>query len=122
MSKILIVEDSPSFRKILGEFLVAKSSSILIAEAESGKDALEKVNSFCPDLILMDIRLEDESGLDLARTIKSHSPKVKVVILTSYDFPEYQEAAGRYGVDGFCIKGSVKFEELLTMVNSLLPR
>jgi DNA-binding NarL/FixJ family response regulator len=121
MAKILIVEDDPFFREILKEFLRGKSPGTAIEEATNGREALQRVQSFCPDLILMDIRLPDESGLTLTKRIKAGDSTVRIIVMTSSDLPEYREAAIVNGADGFFVKGSIKFEELLATINSFLP-
>jgi YesN/AraC family two-component response regulator len=119
--KVLIVEDNLPFREILLEFLAERSSSINVEEAADGREAMEKVHSFCPDFIFMDIRLPDESGLDLMKRIKTEQPMTRVVMLTSFDYPEYRKTAAQFGADGFIVKGSVTFNEILKMVNSFIP-
>jgi YesN/AraC family two-component response regulator len=121
MAKILIVDDDSSFREILKEFLNWKSPGTIIEEAVNAGETLKKVQTFCPDLILMDIRLPDESGLALTKRIKAGRSTIRIIMLTSFDIPEYRKAALLYRADGFLIKGSIKFEELLAMLNSFLP-
>jgi YesN/AraC family two-component response regulator len=90
-----------------------------IEEAREGKEALEKVHAFEPDLIFMDIKLPGESGLELSRRIRHFNPEVKIIILTSYDFPEYREAARNGGADHFISKGTSKAEEILALVETI---
>jgi DNA-binding NarL/FixJ family response regulator len=68
----------------------------------------------------MDIRLPDESGLELTKKIKANWPDTTIIILTHYDFPEYREAATKYGVNHFLAKGSTCEEEILRTVQSIL--
>jgi two-component system response regulator YesN len=119
MFKTLIVEDSHPFRQLLKENLHDRFRSMAIEEASNGIEAMQKMGSFCPDLIFMDIRLPGESGLDLTKRIKSQSPATKIIILTSYDLPEYRETAQKYGADHFITKGSSTWEEIATLVKSI---
>jgi len=116
--KTLIVEDSTSFRKLLKEILQEYFPSMLIEDAGDGREALQKVDSFCPDLILMDIRLPDESGLEVTKKIKKECPNIIVIILTSYDLPEYREAASQYGATAFMTKDSSTKEEIVKLIKS----
>jgi len=59
----------------------------------NGEEALHKINGTLPHLIFMDIRLPGMSGLQLTQTIKRDHPSVAIAILTSYDLPEYGQAA-----------------------------
>jgi DNA-binding NarL/FixJ family response regulator len=70
----------------------------------------------------MDIRLPDESGLELTKKIKANWPDTTIIILTHYDFPEYREAAAKYGVNHFLAKGSTCEEEILRTVQSILSQ
>jgi DNA-binding NarL/FixJ family response regulator len=116
--KSLIVEDNPSFRKLLNGILHEYFPLMVIEEAGNGREALQKVDSFCPDLILLDIRLPDENGLELTKTIKKECPNIIIIILTSYDLPEYREAAVRNGADAFMTKGSTTEQEIVALVKS----
>ncbi len=121
MFKILIVEDNLSFRYSLKELLGTRFPRIVIEEAGDGNEAIQKVDSFSPDLVFMDLRLPGESGLDLTKKMKAQYPETKILILTSYDIPEYREAAARYGATEFLVKGTATREEILKLVESFLP-
>ncbi len=121
MFKTLIVEDSYIFRKLLKEIIEARFPSVIdIAEATDGKEALMKIDPEPPDLIFIDIKLPGQNGLDLAKLVKTRYPDTVVVILTSYDLPEYREAASKYQADHFLSKGSATKVEILDLVGSIL--
>ena len=121
--KILIIEDSRTYRESLKDILDKdKIPDVIVEEAENGKEAMEKTDSFHPNLIFMDIGLPDESGLQLTKKIKAKYPNVTVAMLTSHDGPEYREAAFRYGASHFLTKGSVTMKEIDDLVKSLRPR
>jgi len=67
----------------------------------------------------MDIKLPDQIGLEVTRRIKALYPDVNVIMLTSYDFPEYREAARASGAYGFLSKGSSTAEEIQDLVEGL---
>jgi two-component system response regulator YesN len=119
MFKTLIVEDSHPFRQLLKDNLHERFHSMAIEEAANATEAMQKIDAFSPDLIFMDIRLPGESGLDLTRRIKKQRPAIKIIILTSYDLPEYRETAQKYGADHFITKGSSTWEEIATLVKSI---
>ncbi len=120
VSKALIVEDSAIFRKLLKETLCSRFPSMEILEAADGGEAMQKIGSDPPDLIFMDIKLPGESGLDLTAKIKAKYPNVIVIVLTSYDTPEYREAALRAKANYFLSKGSSSKENILKLVESAL--
>jgi DNA-binding NarL/FixJ family response regulator len=117
--RALIVEDNIPFRQFFQENLHDHFPLMAVEEAGEGVEAMQKVNSGCPDLIFMDIRLPGESGLDLTKKIKQKYPDVKIMILTSYDLPEYRETAKKYGADHFIIKGSASWDEIINIVTSI---
>ncbi len=119
MCKTLIVEDNPSFRQLLKGILDSRFPSMEIFEDPDGKEVLQKVDSLRPDLIFMDIQLPGENGLQLAKKIKGIDPNVTIIILTSYDIPEYREAAFQSGANHFITKNS-STREFLALVESIL--
>ena len=90
-----------------------------IFEAGDGEEAMQKINSDLPDLIFMDIKLPGENGLELTAKIKAKYPDVIVIILTSYDTPEYREAAVQAKANYFLSKGSSSKEGILKLVESI---
>ena len=119
MFQILIVEDNAPFRQSLREMLCEQFPTMKVEEAQDGEDALGKLETLSPHLVFMDIKLPGQSGLEVTRTIKARYPQVRVIILTSYDLPEYREAASQYGADYFLSKGSSSREEILALVDSV---
>ena len=119
MFKVLLVEDSLHFRLLLKENLKDRFPSMVVEEATEGIEAMQKIDSVCPDLVFMDIRLPGENGLSLTKRIKAQCPDIKVIILTSYDLPEYRQTASQLGASHFIAKGSTTMEEILDMVNSI---
>ena len=119
MQKILIVDDNGLFRKVLREGLHSQLPSLIISEAKNGEEALQTILTFLPDLIFMDIQLPDRNGLELTQQIKGLYPDVKVVVLTSYDLPEYRDAAFHYKADHCISKNS--FMPLLPLILSQGP-
>lgn len=120
MVKTLIVEDSHIFRQILKDTLHYHFPQMDIAEAENGEEALKKIILTPPDIIFMDIKLPGVSGLELTRRVKLQYPATTVIILTSYDLPEYREAADQYQANYFLTKSSVTKEKVLRLVESIL--
>ena len=116
----LLVEDNAPFRQTLFDILSSQFPSIVIEEAADGEEAFQKIESVLPNLIFMDIKLPGENGLQLTQKIKAKHPEVIIIILTSYDLPEYREAAYQYGANYFIVKGSSTNEEILAMVRSIL--
>lgn len=119
MFRTLIVEDNAIFRQSFKEILCTQFSYMVVDEAADGKEALQKVNSFRPDLVFMDIKLPGENGLELTKKIKADHPEIIIIIFTDYDLPEYRQAASQYGANHFISKGSSTREEMLKLVESI---
>ncbi|MBE9544720.1 MAG: response regulator transcription factor, partial [Proteobacteria bacterium] len=75
---------------------------------------------FDPNLIFLEIHLPAESGLDLAGRIKADHPDAIIVILTSYDLPEYKIAAENMGVEHMVPKDDWTGEDMIALVQSIL--
>ena len=115
MQKILVVDDNRLFRAVLKETLNTRFRNIKILEAGDGEKALEEIKTFLPDLILMDIHLPGQNGLQLTKQIKARYPHIRVAIVTSYDEPEYRDAAHRCKADHYIPK-----DTFLSLINSVL--
>ena len=119
MVQMLIVDDNAPFRQSLREMLREQFSTMGVEEAEDGENALDKIKTLSPHLVFMDIKLPGQNGLEVTREIKARYPGIRVIILTSYDLPEYREAAENYGADYFLSKGSSSREEIIALVDSI---
>lgn len=122
MSEVLIVEDDARFRKRLRDSLASRFPSVVFREAANGKQALQEINSSQPNFIFMDIRLGDDDGLKLTKEIKQLYPHILISILTSYEFPEYRDAAFKNGADFFLVKGAAKLGEIAELLETFLFR
>ena len=119
MFKTLLVEDNAPFRQSLKEMLSERFPAMGVEEAEDGEEALEKIEATVPHLVFMDIKLPGENGLEVTRKIKARYAEIRVVILTSFDLPEYREAAKQHGADYFLSKESSTRADILTLVESI---
>ncbi|MFZ2447132.1 MAG: response regulator transcription factor [Syntrophobacteraceae bacterium] len=120
MCLVLIVEDNVTFRHSLMDVLRTQFPSMGIEEASDSEEALLKLRVLEPDLIFMDIKLPGRNGLELTRTIKSTNSAIEIIILTSYDIPEYREAAIRSGASHFLTKGNASGDDIAHVVVSTL--
>jgi DNA-binding NarL/FixJ family response regulator len=117
--KVLLVEDDDGFRRTVAESLNTRFPSVVLEEAVDGSEVLEKVKTFLPQLVFMDIKLPGRNGLELTRHIKTLHPEIHVVMLTSCDSPEYREAARDSGAFCFLSKGSSSSLQIHGVVEEL---
>ncbi len=118
--KILIVDDDTSFRQTLREFLCSQFPSLTILEAKDGEEALWTILTFLPNLIFMDIRLPGQNGLEVARKMKANHKDITIIVVTSYNLPEYEQAAIHAGASGFISKDSLNVERISRLVKYYL--
>ena len=115
---ILIADNNDLFRKTIEESLQMSSPTVAIEELVDGGEVFGGVDTFLPDLIFMDIKLPGENGSELTKKIKEAHPNITISILTSYNIPEYREAALQYGANRFLTKASLNRRELEELVKS----
>jgi DNA-binding NarL/FixJ family response regulator len=100
--RILIVDDHPIVRRGIKSLLSNHEDFEVVGEAGTVEAALDLLQQLSPDIVLLDIRLPGESGLDLLNKINTLD--TKVVVLTSFDDDEHVLAALRGGAHGFILK------------------
>ena len=116
----LIIDDNDAFRQSLNRVLARHFPTLRITEADDGDDALFSVAQLLPDLIFMDIHLPGRNGLDLTRIIKNVYIHPLICVITSFDLPEYRDAALRNGADYFIAKDESTEAAIVAIVDSLL--
>lgn len=120
MFKILIVDPNNPFRRTLKKILTARFPFVDIREASDERGASVMVQDFSPDLMFLEIHLPSGSGLDLARRLKRTHPDIIVVILTSYNLPEYQSAAADSGIEHLVPKDDWTGKDMTDLVQTIL--
>jgi two-component system, NarL family, response regulator len=118
MIKVLLVEDDEVFRLGLTISLRHSSDIDLIGEADSIQRALSICNENQPDLILMDIGLPGENGIDGTHLIKQKFQNIKILALTSHEEPAIVEQILAAGADGYCLKG-ISTERLVHVIQDI---
>ena len=102
--RILVVDDHEVVRQGLVALLGRRDEFQVVAEAGSLSEALAATRRFVPDLVVMDVRLPDGSGIEACREIRSEYPEIKVVMLTSYPDEEAVLSAIIAGASGYLLK------------------
>lgn len=85
MTRVLVVDDHLLSRKGIASILSAHPMFEIAGEATNGQEAVEQARRLVPDLILMDIRMPNGSGLEATRRLKEEMPYVKIIILSVSD-------------------------------------
>ncbi|MFZ5823808.1 MAG: response regulator [Bacillota bacterium] len=116
MTTILLVDDHSVVRMGLKALLSRAPGFEVIGEAATAREAHEKALALHPDVILMDVRLPDGSGIECCRAIREERPQVRVLMLTSYDDKDAAVAAVVAGAAGYILK-QVEADELLRSIH-----
>ena len=119
MSRILIADDHAVVRAGIRQFLEAEPSIREIGEAASGADTLDQLRAREWDLVLLDIFMPDQSGLDILQKIQAGFPKVRVLVLSGLPEKQYAMSVLRAGASGYLPKDSAP-ELLIRAVNVVL--
>jgi DNA-binding NarL/FixJ family response regulator len=108
--RILSVDDHDLVRKGIAAILSTEPDLQLVAEANTGAEAIRLHRLHRPDVTLMDLRLPDKSGIETTRAIQSEFPEAKIIALTSYDGDQDIYRALEAGVRGYLLKEMVHSE------------
>ncbi len=101
--RVLVVDDQRPTRKGLRALLDLAPDVAWVGEAGDGQEAINMVEAWQPDVVLMDARMPMMDGIEATQRIKRLWPKVKVIVLTLY--AEYHAQALAAGADAFLVKG-----------------
>ena len=118
MAKVLIVDDSKLIRNIIKDELKKKGHQI-VAEATNGKEAIEFFKDKSPDLITMDITMDEMDGLEAIKEIYKIDSKAKIIVVSALGQDELINSAIDMGVLDFIIK-PFEPERLINSVNKAL--
>ena len=110
--KILLVDDHEVVRAGIKAMLDAQDDMVVVGEAGTAEEGIRRVGYDEPDVVVLDVRLPDGSGVEACRDIRSRFPEVKVLMLTSFADEEAMMAAILAGASGYVLK-RVKSTDLI---------
>lgn len=117
--RIVIAEDHTILREGLQSLLSSNPEFEIVGEAEDGREAIQCVKKYNPDLILTDLSMPRMNGMEAIREIKKISPKSKVLVLTVHKAEEYVLGTFQAGADGYLLKDCTH-DELVMAVKKVL--
>jgi len=117
--RLLIVDDHPVVRHGLRSLLAAHPDIQVVGEAESGAEVIPFLGQHETDVILLDIQLKGQSGIEVARRVRTSFPSVKIIILTTFDDESLLREALEAGVHGYLLK-SVSHERLPDSIREVM--
>ena len=113
IQNILVADDHPIFRQGLIRTIESHPSFNIIAEADDGMQALDKIKELKPDIAILDISMPNLSGLEIVKKIQPLNLDVKIIILTMYSDEEFFSQAIDLDIKGYILKESAG-EDLIT--------
>jgi DNA-binding NarL/FixJ family response regulator len=116
--RLLVVDDHEIVRQGLVALLDRREEFEVVGEAGSVAESIEMARRFQPDLVIMDVRLPDGSGIEACREIRSELPGTRVVILTSYPDEEAVLSAIVAGASGYLLK-QIRARDLVAALESV---
>lgn len=116
--RIMIVDDHPFLREGVKAVIETQADLELVAEAESGEQALALYPTHLPDVVLMDLQMPGIGGVDTIAVMRSHWPQARIVVLTTYSGDAQALRALRAGAAGYLLKNTLR-KELLDTIRSV---
>ncbi len=117
-TRLMVVDDHDLARSGLIAILGSADDLEVVAEAKTGREAIDLARTALPDVVLMDVRMPDMDGLEATRRIKDERPRTAVIIVTSHESPEYLRQAVDAGAAGYLLK-DVTRERLVDAVRDV---
>ena len=118
MIKILVADDHAVVRRGLKQIIAEQADMVVAGEASTGHEALSEALSGDYDLILLDITMPGESGLELLKDLRRDKPDLRVLILTMHPEDQYAKRALKAGASGYLTKDSAP-EKLVSAIRQV---
>lgn len=116
--KVVLADDHVFVRDGIKSLLENEKNIAVVAEATDGLEAMEIVASTKPDLLILDIRMPNMTGIEVVEKLRSQNNNVKIVMLSMHESEEYVLKSIKAGADGYLLKGSSK-EEFLKALHTV---
>ncbi|TPG34091.1 response regulator transcription factor [Flavobacterium pectinovorum] len=116
--RVVLADDHVFVRDGIKSLLENEANIEVVGEAIDGSDALEVVAASKPDLLIVDIRMPNLTGIEVVEKLRSESNAVKIIMLSMHESEEYVLKSIKAGADGYLLKGSSK-EEFLKALHTV---
>ena len=108
--RLLVADDHPVVRDGLVAMLSTQSDLVVVGEAATGAEAVERAAALAPDVILLDLEMPGMDGVEALRQIRAARPDAPVIVFTAFDTDERIVSAVRAGAQGYLLKGAPRDE------------
>ena len=102
--RVLIADDHALIREGIAMIVSCQSDMVLVSQASGGKEAIERYREHRPDVMLMDLRMPDLSGIDAVRAIRAEFPEARIIMLTTFEGEEEVQRSLKAGACGYLLK------------------
>jgi DNA-binding NarL/FixJ family response regulator len=116
--RILLADDHPSLRDGLASILNSQPDLTVVAEAGTGREAVEKAKTINPDVMIVDLRMPDGDGIQTIRELAVSNPGIMTLVLTTYDNEEDIFCALEAGARGYILKDTTR-QEIIEAVRQI---
>lgn len=121
VKRVFIVDDSPIVRERLASLVSEIPQVELVGDAEIAFEAIHRIQSLKPDVVILDISMPGGSGMHVLETIKRDPAPPCVIMLTNFAYDQYREKCSQLGADHFFDK-SGEFDRVTEVIRQLPPR
>jgi DNA-binding NarL/FixJ family response regulator len=112
---VIVVDDHPLFRQGLASILEDEADIVLVGEAETGREAVEKYRNRRPDVIIMDIQMPEMDGIEATALIRRDFSDARIIVLTTYEGDVHAVRAIKAGAAAYMLKSKVRKDLLETI-------
>ena len=116
--RILLADDHVILRQGTRQLLENESDMEVVGEASNGAEAVELVEKFKPDIVIIDVAMPVMNGIEATKKIKEILPGIKILVLTGYDYDEYIFSLLEMGAAGYLLK-DVSGDELVGAIRAV---
>ncbi|OOG75528.1 response regulator transcription factor [Flavobacterium sp. A45] len=116
--RVILADDHVFVRDGIKSLLENEANITVVGEATDGLEALALIDSVQPDLLILDIRMPNMTGIEVVEQLRSKNNLVKIVMLSMHESEEYVLKSIQAGADGYLLKGSSK-EEFLKALHTV---
>ncbi|TLQ41064.1 response regulator transcription factor [Ruoffia tabacinasalis] len=107
LTTVMIIDDDPIVVESLS-LIIENGGYEVIITGYSAEEAIANYSIYKPDITLLDIRMQDKSGIDAASTILSEFPQAKILLVTTFEDSDFIQAALQLGCTGYILKQNIK--------------
>jgi len=118
MTRVLIADDHPLFRRALKDLIASLPDMEVVGEATTGSAVVEQARVARPDVVVMDLKMPEVDGIEATRQLTDAVPEVAVLVLTMHEDDDSVFAAMRAGARGYLLKGAEQ-EEIVRAIEAV---